>query len=404
MAKYYTKNKATIEVNDTDFASGGEGKVFLTIKGRPDFCAKILYQNTRTTEKENKILYMTANPPAIISNEGYIICWPEEALYDVKGVFVGYTMKKAFSGSIQLYELTSLQIKTGTDWQAKYNRGNARGIQNRLKLCVNIAIAIHSVHQSKRYVLVDLKPQNVLVTKDGKVSVIDIDSIQIANNGKVYYHAKVVTPEYTPKESERLNPSKAYVPDTWDRFSMAVIFYEIIFGLHPYTATSKGQYAAITTINEKIRANLYVHGSKKNYLAVIPPPHTNYGIIPQPLKDLFLRSFETGSSNPNLRPSAEEWGKTMVEELKKKVNGFGSSGSVLTSQPQPSSVSSGSVPQSPEPNNSRGWIIFIIVILLGILGLILLLSNHPNENETAVEEVVEAVVEDIVFDSTGIEQ
>jgi|GEM_PF-2189347 len=335
--KYYTKNKGIIEVNTSDSKRGGEGEVFLKIKGKPLICAKILHINSRTPEKEKKVLFMIANPPVNIYNN-LIICWPEEALYDAQNRFVGFTMKQAFPDSILLYELTKTQISVGHKWIAKYNRVNPKGIENRLKLCVNIAKALHTVHRSNKYVLVDLKPQNILITVDGKVAIIDLDSIQIANNTKVRFHAKVVTPEYTPKESEKLNPSTTYIPETWDRFSMAVIFYELIFGIHPYTATSKGQYAEISTINDKIIANLFVHGSKQNYLTIIPPPHVNYNRIPKSLKDLFLRSFETGSSNPLSRPAAEEWGATIYGELKKKIID-----SVFTTSPNVNTQNSGEI-------------------------------------------------------------
>lgn len=364
--KYFTQNKRVIEVENSKPKKGGEGEVFLTVKGRPADCAKILFTHARTSDKMQKILSMVSNPPQMLRGLNYVICWPKEALFDTRGEFVGFLMDKAFAGSELLYELVTSKIRLSKDWHVKYDRSKRDGIVNRLKLCVNLTIAIHSIHRSNRYVLVDLKPQNLLITRDGKISLIDLDSIQISTSGKVNFNAKVVTPEYTPKEGERLDPSTNYIPVTWDRFCLSVIIYEVLFGIHPYTSTAIGQYAEKSTILEKIRANLFVHGSKKNYLSVIPAPHNNFNIIPQSLKTLFYNSFELGAKNPNLRPTAEEWGRTITEELKKNsLSNF-----IMTSSTtQPTNTNSDEQYQivskpKPEPSNAIGWIIGTIIMIL----------------------------------------
>lgn len=310
-----------IIVEDTPFAKGGEGSVHKIIFPlNSNLCAKIYFPKERNTQRKNKIEFMVHNPPPNLSGANHIICWSKEALY-LENTFVGFTMPIAFNGSIQLYELCTpkLKAKLPSQWKKKFDRDSWTGIQSRLKLCTNLAAAINTVHQFKNYVLVDLKPQNVLVTDDGKVSLIDCDSIQISNNGKVLFPAKVATPEYVPPEGVKINPSKNIVPQSWDRFSMAIMFYEVIFGLHPYAATFNGPYQNSTTLDSKIKSGLFVHGENKKYISVLPPLHINFGVIPSSLKQLFNRAFEQGNQIPDFRPSAEEWGRTLFAELENRT-------------------------------------------------------------------------------------
>src|SRR5690606_32507156 len=100
--------------------------------------------------------------------------------------FAGFLMPLAHSQSISLYQLCTPRLRSSTKnkdvWAQKFDRSTGPGILARLKLCVNIAVAIHTIHKRNNYVIVDLKPQNILVSPAGKISLIDLDSIQI-NNG-----------------------------------------------------------------------------------------------------------------------------------------------------------------------------------------------------------------------------
>jgi DNA-binding helix-hairpin-helix protein with protein kinase domain len=312
-----TSSGRTIRVEDIPFAKGGEGGVHKIIyPSNTSECCKIYFPKQRTAERKNKIEFMVRNAPANLLSHNHVICWAKEAVYQGNN-FVGFTMPLAFDGSVQLYELCvpKLSQKLSNTWRQKYNRDNSIGIQSRLKLCTNLSSAIHSIHQLNNYVLVDLKPQNVLVTVDGKVSLIDCDSIQISSNSRILFPSRVATPEYVPPEGIRINPAKNIVPHSWDRFSMAIMFYEIIFGLHPYAATFKGRFQNSTSLESKIKEGLYVHGKNKHYISALPPLHNNFAIIPNSLKILFNRAFDLGHQMPDARPSAREWGNTIFHEL-----------------------------------------------------------------------------------------
>ncbi|MFK7906575.1 MAG: RDD family protein [Chitinophagales bacterium] len=297
-------------------APGGEGKVHRIVSGfYQNCCVKIYYPKLRTTVRKNKIRYMMAHKPNNLESRQYKICWPIDMVY-IKDEFVGFLMPLAFSDSIQLYGLCKRKLgkRLSPVWQ-KYDREEVRGLLNRFKLCRNLAIPIFNIHSYGLYVLVDLKPQNVLVTDTGKISVIDLDSIQIVSNGKVLYSGPVATPEYIPPEGMSKDPDGGdYIPDTWDRFSMGVIFYQLLLGLHPYTGTGLRQYRDLNTLEEKIVEGLFPFGKKSKYVRPATP-HQKFRQLPRYLQKMFMDCFDTANTDPEKRPTANDWGEAMFKAV-----------------------------------------------------------------------------------------
>ena len=200
---YTTKSGETINLG-SEIAKGGEGVVY-NIQNDDENCIKI-YRNSKIIEgKEEKIKYMIENPPIEIQGINFKICWPKDLIYKNEE-FVGFLMPKSFEDSLLPYHLCQPEIPKSfqNQWDSTYNRKTQKGLISRLKLCVNITAAINRIHKVKKYVIVDLKPQNLLVTQSGKISIIDLDSIQIAEKGKILFNAPVSTPEYTPPEANAI--------------------------------------------------------------------------------------------------------------------------------------------------------------------------------------------------------
>jgi DNA-binding helix-hairpin-helix protein with protein kinase domain len=298
--------------------AGNEGSVhkILTPSNYSNSCAKIFHPAKRTSSKKNKIEFMVQNKPLNHSHSHYIFCWPDQVIYNASQEFVGFIMPLAFLQSEKLYELSTLKLSNKSRFdKSKFDRNLSSGMNNRYKLCLNILNAVHNIHKAGKYVIVDYKPQNVLITGDGKVSITDVDSFQIFT-GTTLHYADVATPEYAPPESSSLIPYNSYIPETWDRFSLAVSFYEILLGIHPFAATANSIYSNATTISEKIKGGLFVHGSKRIFLTIIPTVHNGYDNLPAPLRNLFYKAFENGHSIPTERPSAEEWGNAFYNASK----------------------------------------------------------------------------------------
>jgi serine/threonine protein kinase len=306
-------------------AKGGEGEVF-EILGNRGSCIKIYHKHIRSKEKEEKLKYMVLNPPSDLQGINYKICWPKDVIYE-EGEFVGFMMYKAFDNSLLPYHLCQPLIpkKLSNQWHTTFNRKTFKGRTSRLKLSVNIIAVVNRIHNNKRYIIVDLKPQNLLVTAFGKVSIIDMDSVQIVQNEKVLFKAPVSTPEYTPPEASDIIRSKIPITKDWDTFSLGVLVYEILCGIHPYVGSAKPPFDNLNTIQEKIKENLTHVTKGESAFSVLPPLQKIFYDYSDDLKNIFKRIFCPYKIGITVRPSLDEFGETLFnavalleEDLKKE--------------------------------------------------------------------------------------
>lgn len=323
--KSTTANFETIEINDTPLGKGGQGAVhnITTSKYSADYCIKIYIRDAEKMHK--KIEYMVTHPPQIIRDTSFRICWPIALAYNTKKEFVGYMMPLAFPKG---HDLTILSVyrskplsqlkrfKDNVEWHNKYELDTSEGIVNRVKMLCNIAIALHTIHSTGRYVLVDLKPENIDATGAGKVSIMDTDSIQISENGKILYPATAFTPEYFAPEGKELKRLNRPFTLQCDYFAAAVCFYQILTGTHPYSGTVlKSPYDNCTEIADCISNGLFAFGEKQKYID-LPSAFNlqqNFYNLPSTIQGLFKRAFGSQASK---RPTMEEWGRTFHEIIR----------------------------------------------------------------------------------------
>lgn len=320
----YTYTKEKIEIADEALAAGGEGEVRKVLSCPSRFnnvCAKLYFKPKQTREQEQKIRFMVENPPDMIVGKGMMLAWPLETIYTKKdGGFLGFLMPTAFPDSKKLVILTVLKLnKSYKDKWHKFDKEQDKknAIISRMKLIKNIAIPLHYLHRTNKYVLKDFKPDNVLVTPTGKVTIVDMDSIQICENGKLLFPGTAATEDYVPPEffNEGIGRDTTIpLEKSWDNFAIGEVFYQILFGLKPYAVTPKTNSEDCNTIPYCISHNLFPYGKNTSQIAKIPDPHRNFEIIPQSLRELFIRAF---SDSPDDRPQVKEWGQTIDVEIKK---------------------------------------------------------------------------------------
>lgn len=309
----YSSTKQPLKISDTPMGKGGEGAVFM-IPSLPDYCAKIYIPGKRTSDRKRKLEYMVNHAPEPLVTQQYRICWPQKLIFDQNGGFLGYVMPLAFKDSELCYEVCRMGMSRNLsrEWREFYDRHTANGLINRLKLIDNIAIPIHKIHSMQKYVLQDFKPQNLMITADGKISMIDCDSIQISDGADKFF-CPVYTPEYLPAELQNNSQlGHTIVSTSCDRFALAVVFYQILYGIHPYTVTASDP--SITERSQLIQNNLFPYGRNSHRIQVIPQPHKKFEILPPELQSLFRHAFD---SYPNQRPTAEQWGKIIYNFILK---------------------------------------------------------------------------------------
>jgi len=371
-AQVFTSKGAKIELKDKPLGTpGAEGAVYdaksVTHEGK---CVKIYYEKLRTKEKDRKIRYMIENPPTQVNMGKCTLCWPIELVYEdaANKKFIGFMMHKAVEGSINLYELCkegfTPGIKLDKIWEKKYGRNNVpHSLISRLKLSVNIASGVHAIHQSYRYVLVDFKPQNILITHDGQVFFIDLDSVQIQTPSEIF-HAQYSSLGYAPKEGKNIDIKTTVIHKTWDYFSLGVVLYQLIVGIHPYTVTAKDPPGG-TTLNDHIFNGLFPFGGSKHLIAKFAPDHQLFNKLPPAFKNLFLKCFDVGNSVPSLRPAALDWGEVIFRDLKTSENYFKSNPPVVKILDKPVPAPTQKTPFQPLPQQRRSWLSQLIGWLFG---------------------------------------
>jgi DNA-binding helix-hairpin-helix protein with protein kinase domain len=316
-------NGVVIQIEKTPFASGGEADVYAIISPTTysQQVLKIYKPDKRTRSKEEKLNFLISNKPNLSSNNGHhSVIWPIHVAHQ-NGSFLGYTMPRATGIKLELLCHPKLPKTLSKDWE-KFSFNSPGSIELRLKLCFNIAVALAQVHSFGSYVLVDMKPDNVMIKSDGLISIIDIDSTEIISANRVLYPAQVATPEYTPPEyySHLTNIEKNLIPETWDRFSLSIIFYRLLFGIHPYTASLKPPYESLTNVSELIQKGFFPCGRHQDKFKIVPPPHRNFFRVSKQIQHLFLTTFDDSFSNVAIRPSADDWCKVLSPEPVIQIN------------------------------------------------------------------------------------
>ncbi len=324
-AKSATGTKQTIQLSD-QLGKGGQATVYRlsSPSSYRDDCVKI-YLDINKFERE-RIEFMIANPPQCsdVDSKQFRICWPKAVVYDGNNRAVGYIMPLAFPKSRDLKILDFYAAGKGiadhrsfqkdTGWHNKFERYDKQGLVNRMKMMHNWALAVFRIHSVGCYVLIDIKPENVLATSDGRISVVDTDSFQITNaSGKLLFNGPAFTEDYFPKSAYILKQNNRPFTIDCDLFALAVIFYKIFIGVHPYAGVIKlAPYTECNTIRESIENDLCAFGEKRNSLRLPANSlHPNLHSLPTSIQQMFGRAF---ASKPNL-PSAKDWITTFKGEI-----------------------------------------------------------------------------------------
>jgi serine/threonine protein kinase len=277
-----------------EIANSGEAKIWRT--NQNGYLAKIYH--SPTPERVQKLAVMIANPPTEPNSHLHHVsfAWPKSALKNGQGDCVGFLMPEIKDGKelLDVYNPRRRQaLKLQIDWRFLHTTA------------LNIVSIIEALHAAG-YVLGDIKPQNILVNNRALPSIIDTDSFQVINpkNGKVY-HCLVGSEGYTPPELIGKDFDSIEQTEVHDRFRLGVIIYQLLFGgNNPFQGKWTGT-GEIPDINELICQGLWINGSTNLIAAVartIP-----LEIVHPEVQQCFLKCFNDGHKNPNLRPTAREW-------------------------------------------------------------------------------------------------
>ncbi len=296
----FLPNQKTTSINLTmSLGRGGEACIY-TVPTDINLVAKIYHQPS--LEQARKLEVMLTHPPENpTANLGHIsIAWPTELLRssDGSGSVVGFLMPRirGMRPSIDFYN-----PRTRRQYCPLFN------YQYLLRSARNLAAAFAALHASG-YCLGDVNESNILVSDTALVTVVDTDSFQVSDpDNNVIYRCPVGKPEFTPPELQNKTFAQCDRVVAHDLFGLAVLIFQLLMeGAHPFSGIFQGS-GEPPTYEGRIAQGHFTYSQKRRVPYIPTPISPPWQILHPSLQQLFVRCFEDGHNNPQLRPTAQNW-------------------------------------------------------------------------------------------------
>jgi eukaryotic-like serine/threonine-protein kinase len=260
-----------------------------------------------------------------------------------------------------------MEYVEGTDLKSIINREAPLTIARAVNLAEQIAHGLHAAHRAGM-VHRDVKPQNVIVTPDGRAHVTDFGvakshlSTALTETGVAFG-----TVDYLSPEQAQGRPATAQS----DVYALGVVLYELLTGRLPFS----GDGAVAVAMK-------HVHEPP-------PPPRRLNPNIPPGLEALVLRALE---KDPARRPrDAAEFARLLnsYDQLASQETAVNPAlarpaAPPPTPRPQPGNGATGRIPPAPRPAAARaprqeglGCGVFLVgmFVLASVLGLVYFIST-----------------------------
>ena len=228
-----------------------------------------------------------------------IAAWPQQILRERSGRVTGFTMPR-IEGRVTIATAMNPGSRKATFPQATWGW--------LIHVGRNLAVAMEAVHGAG-VVIGDVNDSNVLVGGDAVVRLIDVDSFQVREDGRIYT-CDVGMPIYQPPELYGRAFAGLERTPNHDRFGLAVLIFQLVFmGRHPWAGIWKNADFAFDT-GEVIAKLPFVFGREAAAAGHRPPASTvRLDWLPPATAELFERAFAK-SGKP--RPSGAEWATALA--------------------------------------------------------------------------------------------
>ncbi len=269
------------------FAIGGEGEVF-DVLNNPDVVAK-LYNKLQSRERCDKLRAMAKLcSPDLLK----IAAWPTATLNAGDPAAIDGILMPRIADFLEIHHLYSVAQRKKDFPEADWGF--------LLHTARNCAIAFESVH-SHGHVVGDVNQKNVMVSRKGIVALVDCDSFQIVEGGRIF-RCGVGVPEYTPPELQEKSFATVDRTANHDLFGLAIlVFHLLMMGRHPFSGVPLVQ--ADIPIDKAIAEGDYAYTRNTASVRLKPPPHVPPVTMLDPsLLEMFERAFTTPR-----RPTATDW-------------------------------------------------------------------------------------------------
>jgi len=273
-----------------EIGKGGEGSV-RQIEGHPGRVAKLYH--TATAERSAKLGAMLALKTERLLQ---ISAWPVDTLHSrAGGALKGFVMPRA-TGQ-QTHVLYGPKSRLAGFPQASW--------PFLLQAAANLARAFAVVHEHG-LIVGDVNHGNSLVSDRATVTLIDCDSFQVTQDGRVFY-CGVGVETHVPPELQGRDLGSTLRSSNHDAFGLAVLLFQILFmGRHPFSGRFLG--AGDMPIPRAIRELRFAYGPGAAGRLMQPPPNTlSLAAVSNEVALLFERAFSPAGAAGGARPTPAEW-------------------------------------------------------------------------------------------------
>lgn len=283
------------QVMGDEIARGGEGAVYL-LAAKPSIVVKLYHAELLAKRGElmrQKVEAMTGLRSHLATPA---LAWPALSVYDERGAWRGYAMRRA--GGVPLAKLAHPMLY----------RKHVPGLDRNAVIGYLVAIvkALGRLHGAG-VCLGDINLNNFLYEHaTGEVTLIDCDSYQVAVEGRLFA-CLVGAPDMIPPEHHGQHLSDVRRTPESDLFSLAILIFRcLMLGRHPY------DFVGGATVVENLRGGHFPYGTggvAPGQEGAIPagPWYLIWSHLSYELKSLLIRTLREGASDPSLRARPSEW-------------------------------------------------------------------------------------------------
>jgi DNA-binding helix-hairpin-helix protein with protein kinase domain len=299
-------NQQNVTMNlNVSLGRGGEACIY-TIPSDAEMVAKVYHKPT--LEKARKLEVMLSNPPSNpTASLGHIsIAWPNELI-------------KAADGSNQIIGFMMPRIRGMRPIIDFYNPRTRRqhcplfNYQYLLRTARNLAAAFAALHAGG-YCVGDVNESNILVSDTALVTIVDTDSFQVRDpQTNTVYRTPVGKPEFTPPELQNKTFSECDRAIPHDLFGLGVLIFQLLMeGTHPFSGIFQS-VGEPPPYEARIAKGHFTYSVNRCVPYTPTPIAPSWNVLHPTLQQLFVRCFEDGHNNPNIRPNAQTWLLALAE-------------------------------------------------------------------------------------------
>ena len=275
-----------------ELGRGAEGAVF-EAPSMPNHVVKIYFRRLDQEHQDKIRAAIRLNSPEISS----VAAWPISAVAaQQSGQISGFVMPRV-SGFREVHELSAPAHR-----KSSFPKADWRFL---IATALNLSIAVQRLH-ARGVVIGDVNQKNIMVNHQALVRLVDCDSYQISDGGKVY-RCRVGVGEFTPPELQSSKFEDVNRLANHDLFGLAVtIFQLLMMGRHPFAGRFFGN--GDMPIPKAISEYRFAFSANGQQFQMSPPPHSLLlSDLGGPVSALFEKAFSKSASAQGNRPRADDW-------------------------------------------------------------------------------------------------